>query len=538
MEAINTTRAITGMNKSGSLKYLTSLVVIILTFLALFFFFHLFESRRAFQSAQKQLHLRMYPEAEKAFAHALNSLPGGERSIFSSDLLKITLGFGDLYVLESTSIADYEKRSKLLQLAKVFFQMAADVSQLEVKAVSGLASVEAALEADYAELYPDADNPYNALKFFKLALDLYPTGTTIHYQFIDYLAILGSTEELQEAVQRIAALYPPSYHELKDKALFTLPIRNAFKAGLNRAVKDNICRGDAYRILSLMAAEDNEYILAIAYYQAFMEVSPNKDMSKHHLNLGKMFLKLQQLDKARTKFIKALSLTSDKESYIQDIFTFYTEQKLNQAFVKFAKTAEQEFSLSDLVHILMAKSFIKLDLEVLASQRLQRISSQQYSAEKFYCMAMIAQKNQNWERMEILLQKAIELVPRNRKYYALLSRVFFHQNKFEKAEYAASTAIAIAAQKGALDQWLLDNRGWIRLQRKELYGAIRDWQLAISFDEENAAFYHQLSVVYEQLRNRKAAFKYAKLALQKDPADMSYRKRLAGLDLPIKTMKE
>ena len=185
MEAINTTRTIMGMNRSGLTNCLTSLVVTLLTLFALFFCFHLFESRRAYLSAQNLLHLTKYAEAEEAFAHALNTLPGGERSLFSSDLLKITLGFGDLYYLESASITDYQKRGKLLQLAKVFYQMATDVSHLEVKAVSGLASVEADLQADYAKLNPSADNPHNAEKFFKLALDLYPAGINIHYQFID-----------------------------------------------------------------------------------------------------------------------------------------------------------------------------------------------------------------------------------------------------------------------------------------------------------------------------------------------------------------
>lgn len=538
METTNTTKVTTGIKGPKFFKKLTSLAVITTTICLLCILFQLLQSRYAYQSSRRYLQGHNFSATEKALVKALDTLPGGEKSFFSSDLLNIALGFGELYSLEATAIDDRTVLSKLLELANIFYQLAAEINPIEVEAISGLALVEAALEGLHSEIYPHTENPYNATELYDKALELSPYGSDIHYERLEYLAKQRKQEELIGAVEELAAIYPPSYINLKDKAYFTVATRRAFKRGLDQAIRDRVRISDAYQTLSRIAAEDREIALAIAYYQAYMDTNPGSSNSMDHLTLGTLFLKLNEEEKGKGEFLKSISLSAEKEKILQKIYASYAEEQMLKSFVQFVKAVERKYSLSEVRHILVAKSFIELDLDILASKRLEKITTEKNKAERYYCQALIAEKAKDLNGMEKAIHLAIELVPQNSRYHAMLSRVYYLQEKFEEAENEASAAITIAAQKDKLDQWLFNNRGLIRLNRKEYEWAIRDWQLASRFDRENSEFYHLISIAYEKMKNISAAANFAKLARLKNPDNLTYLQRQTRLESSFSTLEK
>jgi tetratricopeptide (TPR) repeat protein len=193
---------------------------------------------------------------------------------------------------------------------------------------------------------------------------------------------------------------------------------------------------------------------------------------------------------------------------------------------RFYQHVSRRFILSYQIDILLARCLIDLNRYNKACQILIDLNQKEPTAEAYYWLARIAQIEKDWDAMELAIQKATVLEPKNSHYHFLFSRLLKQIKKLERAEKEAGLAIKHSAKPSP---WLFNHRAWIRWAKRDYLGAARDWRLAIRLSPKKASFYAQIAEAYRMLGDWPLAISYYKKALKLDPKNRRYGKRYREL---------
>lgn len=441
------------------------------------------------------------------------------RFAFANDRKRIDIAEGDLAIRRaetSKTITDFLGE---MEKAERAHSAAIVIDPLDLDGYTGLARATAALEKVYPFVHK---RPYGreALPVFEKLLALMPVNLYTHSLLTSYYYSREMTAELNELVGRSISLYPHFYYQLKQQPFYSLTMNEMLKNSLQTAIEGEVYAEEAYRVLSDLALQEEDYQGAIGYFLRTRTVIPYKDNTGYDLRLGELYIKAGRYPEAEQSFVDSLK-TADREGRLERIWNIYRNREAFNEFLVFCKRID-ETNLEDFLEILRGRCLIALDRFELATSHLVRVGSPKYAAESLYLQACIAERQKDWDTMELRSQRATVLEPGNPRYHLSFSQALKNQQKWPQAEKAASAAIDNSAHP---ESWLFNHRAWIRWSKKDYQGARDDWEKAIGLSPDNAWCYYGMTLVYEQGGNRKAAIRQLEKALALKPAESAFLKK-------------
>jgi len=330
----------------------------------------------------------------------------------------------------------------LTKQSKDYYLKAVQLNPLDSETVYGLARGEERLESLYKQMYPDKKEiPYNPLPYFKEAVRLRPNGISYNYALTSYLYKQGNEKEFLETVQRLVRIYPNAYYYLKREKFWSPEVRNICKKGIEEATDKGISVREAYIILSSITAEDKEWRTAISYYQKAMREKTFENNTGNYIILGSLYLKDGQSENAEICFFHGLKISKSKEKDLARIYPIYKNENQSERFCQFYQEITRHFILSYQSDILLARALTDLKKYQDAKEILNQLNQKEPYAEAYYWLARIAELEQDWDSMELAIQKATVLDPKNRTYHQVFANVLRRLKKYDRANKEAQLAV-------------------------------------------------------------------------------------------------
>ena len=413
------------------------------------------------------------------------------------------------------------------QKAEEAYEEAAHLNPLDSEAAFGLARETARLRHLFAALHPgENSNPYDATPHFRRALQLRPNGVGYHYAFARYLYEKGELEDLLVAVENMARIYPTVHTHLKSEPFWSPQVAAAVEKGLERAIDDGLPSDKAHVALSSLMADEENLSEAISHYEKALNDPKVDTPPDKYLHLGGLYLEDGQIERAGEVFSRALAVSDDQEKWLERVYGVYKSKGHVEAYHDFFLKVSQNLEPSPKSRILAARTLIDSGREQEAVQILNELNREQARAEAYYWLYRIAEKDQDFDRMELAIQKATVLEPANSQYHFLFSRLLFRLNKLDSAERQAGLAIEHAARPSP---GLFKYRASIRWKKKDFQGAAEDWESALRLQPKSASLCAKIADAYINLGNRPKATNYYQRAAQLDPENKKYREKYNAL---------
>ncbi|MBW1705281.1 MAG: tetratricopeptide repeat protein [Deltaproteobacteria bacterium] len=412
---------------------------------------------------------------------------------------------------------------RFTEKAKHAYAVAARLNPLDAESAYGLAEQEARLKRLFPYLHPDRkDNPYEAFPFFQDAIRLRPNGILYHYAFARYLHKYKKTEALMKIVTKLARIYPSVYGYLKKEAFWSPDVEEAAKEGLKQAINEGTDIRNAHMSMSSLLAGRKDRTGAILHYQKALAIGAIDNDSANYLHLGRLYVANGQLEDAERSFFGALSMSPTKENDLEGIYNVYKKNGYLKDLYRFYEKVSKSFALSPRMDILLARSLIDLNQYNQAGWILEKSNQKEPTANACYWLAQIAEKEKDWDRMELAIQKATVLDPENSSYHLRFSRVLKRLNKVDRAEKEAGLAIRHSAKPSS---GLFNHRALIRWTMKDYQGALEDWTSAMALEPKKAYFCARAAEACINLGQWSSAVEHYEKAIHLDPKNKNYRKR-------------
>lgn len=437
----------------------------------------------------------------------------------ANDRKRIDIVEGDLAIRMAETSKTVTVFLEEMEKAEKRYDIAVAMDPLDIDGYTGLARATAALEKVYPFVHKRAYGR-EALPVFENLLALMPVNLYTHSLLTRYYYSRKMTAELNELVGKSIALYPQLYYQLKQQPFYSLAMNEMLKNSLRTAIDGGVYVESAYRVLSDLALQEEDYQGAVGYFLKTRTVIPYKDNTGYDLRLGELYIKTGRYAEAEQSFVDSLK-TADREGRLESIWNIYRSREAFTEFLNFSKKVD-ETNLTDFLEILRGRCLIALDRYELATSHLVRVSSPKYAAESLYLQARIAERQKDWDTMELRSQRATVLEPGNPRYHLSFSQALKNQQKWPQAEKAATAAIDSSAHP---ESWLFNHRAWIRWSKKDYQGARDDWEKAIGLSPDNAWCFYGMTLAYEQGGNMKAAIRQLEKALALKPAESAFLKK-------------
>lgn len=413
------------------------------------------------------------------------------------------------------------------------FEKAARLLPTDAEAFYGLARSTARLDQMNPLLHPDeTQSPYNALPAYRKAVDLRPNGILYRYALARYLYRIGDIPNLHQTVQALVQSSPATYAHLKKEAFWSEPLECTVRKGLLQAVESGTSLRQAHMALGDILERNFQPLEAIRHYSLALQQSPRENQPQHYINLGALYLQTAQKDRAEQAFMRALVNSENRTSDLRRVLAAYNDQEQALSFVAFFERADREIPFSLEARLVVAKALISTQAYSEARSLLEQLNLRRPTADAYYLLYLIAKEQKDIGRMELSIQRATVLDPRNSSYHYQFSRVLRRAGKLEDAEKAATRAVDRAEKPSAS---MLHYRATIRLRLNQLSGALSDWKSAMALAPEKAAYHAHAAEALVQLARFDQALTHAAKAASLEPGNPEYRKRHAELREQLKS---
>ncbi len=334
-----------------------------------------------------------------------------------------------------------EGASGLARKSRKSYMEAAAINPLDAHAAYGIARVEVRLEELYRYLHPEKkDTPYDPASYFQEAIRLRPNGILYRYAYARYLHRKGRSDELISAIRELARIYPPSYNYLVKETFWSAPVKEACKEGLEEALDENISTRAAHLALSSMLARDKQWPTAIAQYKEALRYNAFRNNTNNYMHLGGLYLKNGQFDDARACFFRSLRMSRSKQTGMQQLYDLYRNQEYSEEYERFYREADKSLILPVGAEILLARTLMDLKQYTQTQRILTERVQKGPDAAAYYWFARIAEIENDWDSMELAIQKATVLEPENRVYQRLFSKALKRKKKFKRGVREAEPA--------------------------------------------------------------------------------------------------
>ncbi len=417
---------------------------------------------------------------------------------------------------------------QLLDKAKLHFARALVLNPLDARSAYGLARVEIRLEQhEVLAGARDADGAEaKALPALEKAIELRPASTIYRLTLARYLYLHNEYERLLSEVQSLGRLQPSNLGRMQRESFWSVDARNAFELGVHEALAAGITPRQSLFSLSAMKSEEENWHEAISYRIEGMAIQSALNTAADYIGLGNLYVNAGEPDPALENFFLALGNSTDIEDDIIAIMRSCRKAEDAQTLVNFYLKAHEKFGNSIRMDIAAARFLVELqDLEN-AKQILLKGVSMHSNAEAYYVLAQIAEKKQDWDEMELAIQKAAMYDPENSRYHLVFSQVLNRLQKYERAENEAGLALKYYDNGSA---GLYRYRATLRVRTGDYEGALADLLQAVTVDPGNASFYFQAGDVAEKMGRIDEAAEYFQKAMELAPGNKTYVQRLERL---------
>ncbi|CCK79018.1 tetratricopeptide repeat protein [Desulfobacula toluolica] len=481
--------------------------------------------RFLYQEGINQFKLKNYTQAIDHFKRAEQAMPKSIENWFAqADLFRIYTNHGQ--ALYQLAIKEWKEQGlspapfDILLKAKSYLDKADKIEPEHYINSYWLTRTYEGLEKAYAWLYPKKNNPYNADTFYQKALNLRPAGITVRYAYVRYLQYKGLKAKIPELVQYMMEIHPPSYRNLKKEDFYTDDLLPYIEQGLHQAIAKEILPRDALKALADIYATKNDFEKSISYYTDLLNHTPSSNSYYDHIHMGQLYLKNKQYEKGFDAFKKSLLLTENSNSTINRIYTVFKREKLFEKFLNFSVYLQENNLGNRNLDMLVARCWIDKGQPQLGKARLIQIIAAEPYAPAYYLLAQTAQKEKDWDQMEIASQKATRLDPDNPYYYYLLSQALNNQKKYAHAEEVATKTIQHSPKENSN---FYNYRAWTRWSQKKYADAAEDWKKAFSINHKHSGFAYRIALAHEQEGLFKEGLAYIQKAIDLAPDKQNYK---------------
>ncbi len=358
------------------------------------------------------------------------------------DLQRIHTGLGKIWYERGreAKVNKVDRYADMMQSHEHYIKAIA-INPHDILAVQGIAETVAELEFTFPVLFPGKENPYDALPLFERMAQVEPNGLDSNYAHAGYLHKKGFENQLLIQVQHSAKIFP-SYGKIKNMPFYASAMREAVKSGLKQAIDENIMVRSAFFSLSRLYEEEEKYAEAAILYKNGMEAQKDANTGKQYFKLGTLFLKSGNLNQAYRTFVVHLGMSPKNDKNIRNIFSSFKKEKKIAEFIEFSKVAQANSIAAASLKLYVARAHIEQNNYEIAKETLQELITQKPSPEAYCLLAEVARKEKDWDVMELSIQKATVLDPRNGKYFSILADALLYQKKYRPAAEYMQKALA------------------------------------------------------------------------------------------------
>jgi len=393
------------------------------------------------------------------------------------------------------------------------FAQAQTLNPLEPETAYGLARA--------SELLGE-QNREQTLAAYHRAVELWPNNSLYRRAFARELYRQGKEEELLATLQILGGIDPASVGQLQREPYWSDDAQQAVIAGLQQAIAQNIVPRQAHMALAAILEKQEKWPEAALAYQNGMSYELHRNTEHDFYRLGGLLLRVDG-DEAVKVMLQGLAQSSTRERDLERLYNIFKDGVETEFQLGFYRQVRERFPLTYRLEILMARTLIDAGQCDAAKEILEKEALQEEAPEIWYWLARIGELTEDWDTMEIAIQKASMRDPNNSDYHLIFSRVLARQQKYVAAEEQAGRAIQTRENPSA---GLYNHRAWLRWNQENYEGALEDWQEANRLQPDNAAYYGQIGRAYKMLGNTDLAMTAYTEALERDPGNERYRKEL------------
>jgi tetratricopeptide (TPR) repeat protein len=326
-----------------------------------------------------------------------------------------------------------------------------------------------------------------ALEMYERADKLNPANPLLQQKLADGLSALGESERAAELYLKLLEKYP-NLPTLREK-LTELYIRRQDKKKaveqLEAIVRANPTSAQAYYMLGSIAFEEKDYKQAVEQLNKALLLSPNfeqlyYDLAGAQVNLNQPREALQTLEKARKKF---------QASFVTEYFTAMAHSRMKDYTnaLKHLVAAEVIARATD-TNRLSHNFFFQLGAAYERAQKFEEAEkyfrrclqmSPKFSEAMNYLGYMWAERGTNLHEARQLIEKAVEIEPKNAAYLDSLGWVLFKLDRSEEALNYLQKAIEHSSEP---DPTLYDHLGDVFAALNKLPEAREAWRKSLSIE--------------------------------------------------------
>jgi tetratricopeptide (TPR) repeat protein len=475
------------------------------------------------------------------YLEALNNIRDGHFGV-SLNNLKKTIEYLDKESFVHNELGEvYYKLSVLKRTAheafsqviksKEHFTAAADLNPIDAETAYNAARSEFRLKMIENVLYPGKDvSEYEPEIYYRRAISLRPNSVTYRYGMIKYLAHMDRKDELISGCGELVRIYPGSYNYLRKESFWNNDFINPVEKGLLKAVEEGYSAKEALKALSALYMDQSRWTDAISCLEKTLAYRSYENKASDLLQMGNLYLLKNDTGKAAEYFMKGLKRSTSRDNHFRTIHNYYRNAGRLDLIKDLYEEGSGTFTESPGINLIYARALIELGELEHARELLIALNRDESNHEAYYLLSKLAEKEKDWDSMELMIQKATVLDPENSLYHYTFSNVLRRLKKFERAEKEAT--LAIKFRKNSSSSWY-NYRAGLRLSLKDYKGAAADWRNAISLKPGNASFYAQAAEAYLKQNLLPIAVDYYKRALDLQPGNDRYRKRYEELQAMI-----
>ena len=491
-------------------------------------FIFLFSSAAFYLLSQKligQLHIRKAEQDTLSLRYDSAVEEFQKAAVYLPDDFLINNGLGNIYYRMGSLASETPEGLVLLNRAKEYFSKALVLNPLDARSAYGLARAEIRLEQLYV-LSGKKDIEVvkvRAMLALEKAIELRPASTIYRLANARYLYLHDETEKLLLEVRNLGRLQPSLHGTLRQESLWTTAARSEFIKGVERALAEGITPRQTNLVTSELMVEENRWKEAISYREQGIEIQPSLNGPADYIRLGYFYLQDRQPDQAQSRFFVAITMSKDVEKDILNILQSCRKADDPESLLRFYRDIVKVYGSSNRIDIVAARHLFDLkEFENAGIILTENISNQPYG-EAYYWLSRIAEVDQDWDEVELNMQKAAMYSSLNSSYHLRFSQVLNRLQKYERAEKEAGLAIQ---HSDTLSAGLFHYRATLRMKINDYEGGLEDWQQAITLAPEKASYAFQAGDVLEKMNRIDEAAEYFRKAIELEPGHKRYIQRL------------